>query len=88
MPATQRLPASIHYDRQPSWWPAAVAWPPIGPDVTGGELVAGHAWKIPAQRCYEAQNLGGGGAFSRAICYGHAEVPGGLIYLPALFHRR
>jgi len=88
VPATQRLPASIYYDRKPSWWPAAVAWPPIGPDVTGGELLTGHAWKIPAQRCYESQNLGGGGAFSRATCYGQAEVPGALIYLPALVNDR
>lgn len=82
VPATQHLPASIYYDFKPSWWPAAVAWPPIGPDVTGGELVNGHAWKIPAQRCYESQNLGDGGAFSRATCYGRAEVPDGPIYLP------
>jgi hypothetical protein len=84
VPATQRLPASIYYDRKPSWWPAGVAWPPIGPDVAEGELLTGQAWKIPAQRCFESQNLGGGGAFSRATCYGQAEVPGDLIYLPAL----
>ena len=88
VPATQLLPASIYYDRKPSWWPAAVAWPPIGPDVAGGELVSGQAWKIPAQRCYESQNLGEGGAFSRATCYGQAEAPGELMYLPALLANR
>jgi hypothetical protein len=84
VPENQRLPASIYYDRGPPWWPAAVAWPPIGPDVSGGELVGGHAWRIPAQRCYESQNLGGGGTFSRAECYGTAETPGAQTYLPAL----
>ncbi len=88
VPTTQLLPASIYYDRRPSWWPAAVAWPPIGPDVTGGELVAGHAWKIPAQRCYESQNLGGGGAFSRAACHGQAAVPGDRVHLPVLIQLR
>lgn len=84
-PTTRQLPASLYYDRKPPWWPPAVAWPPIGPDVTDGELVAGHAWKIPAQRCYEARRLGEGGAFSRAACYGQqAAPPGGRIYLPAL----
>ena len=34
--------------------------------------------------CYESQNLGEGGAFSRATCYGQAEAPDELIYLPAL----
>lgn len=84
VPATRGLPASIYYEHKPSWWPAAVAWPPIGPDVTGGELLAGHAWKIPAQRCYESRNLGDGGAFSRATCYGQTEAPGDRIYMPAL----
>jgi hypothetical protein len=84
VPVTQLLPASIYYESKPAWWPASVAWPPIGPDVTGGELLGGHAWKIPAQLCYESQKLGDGGAFSRATCYGQALAPGASIYLPAL----
>jgi hypothetical protein len=28
------LPASLIYSAQPGWWPAAVPWPPIGPDLT------------------------------------------------------
>ena len=32
-----------------------VAWPPIGPEVTGGTVanVGGRVHKIPAQLCYE-----------------------------------
>jgi hypothetical protein len=69
-PSTQALPASLVYTSPPSWWPSVVAWPPIGPDVTGGPGAAGHAWKIPAELCYESRNLGGGGTFSRTACYG------------------
>jgi polygalacturonase len=32
------LPASLVYASAPSWWPAGKAWPPIGPDVTGGNV--------------------------------------------------
>jgi hypothetical protein len=34
------LPNSLYYRSQPSWWPSGVAWPPIGPDVTGGNIGA------------------------------------------------
>jgi hypothetical protein len=51
-----------------------VAWPPIGPDVTGGNIAntGGHANKIPAQLCYEntAKNAGGFlTAFDADACY-------------------
>jgi hypothetical protein len=32
------LPASLYYKAKPSWWPAGKAWPPIGPDVSTGNL--------------------------------------------------
>jgi hypothetical protein len=32
------LPASLHYDARPSFWPAAKAWPLVGPDVSSGNL--------------------------------------------------
>ncbi len=51
---SQTLRASLYYATKPAWWPAAVVWPPIGPDVTGGSAdPAGHAHKIPAQVCFE-----------------------------------
>jgi len=38
VPSTETLPASFYYSSQPSWWPSGKAWPPIGPDVTGGDV--------------------------------------------------
>jgi len=32
------LPASLYYSSKPSWWPAAKAWPAIGPDVIAGNI--------------------------------------------------
>jgi hypothetical protein len=32
------LPASLYYNSKPSWWPSAKAWPPIGSDVSSGNL--------------------------------------------------
>jgi hypothetical protein len=54
VPATQTLPASLYLLANPQWF-GTVPWPPIGPDVTGGNIsgVGGHAYKIPAQVCYE-----------------------------------
>jgi hypothetical protein len=50
------LPASFYLSAKPTWWPAAIAYPPIGPDVTGGNVSgwAGHVNKIPARACYES----------------------------------
>jgi hypothetical protein len=54
VPASETLPASFYLTSKPSWWPSTKAWPPIGPDVTGGNVanVGGHANTIPAQDCY------------------------------------
>ena len=43
--ASQTLPASFYLSAKPGWWPSGKAWPPIGPDVTGGNVtgVGGHA---------------------------------------------
>jgi len=38
-PFTNTLPASLLYSSTPSWWPTGKAWPIIGPDVTGGNLL-------------------------------------------------
>ena len=52
VPATQSLPSSFYLSAKPAWW-GARPWPPIGPDVTGGELANGVAYRIPARLCYE-----------------------------------
>jgi hypothetical protein len=60
VPGNQTLPASLYYNTRPSWWATpwgTPAWPPIGPDVVGGNVTnaptGGHANKIPARLCFE-----------------------------------
>jgi hypothetical protein len=76
VPSTHNLPASFYLSAKPSWF-GSVPWPPIGPDVSGGNIpgVAGHAYMIPAQVCYS--NTMGGSAdgsgnpltFNATACY-------------------
>ncbi|MFO1103309.1 MAG: DUF4082 domain-containing protein [Methylocystis sp.] len=86
VPADQVVPASYAYTAKPTWWPAATAWPPIGPDVTGGAGDAsGHVNKIPAQTCWENANLKAGGAFDAANCYVVAATqPSQLLLAPSI----
>lgn len=38
VPSSTSLPASFYLSARPAWWPSSKAWPPIGPDVSGGNL--------------------------------------------------
>ena len=87
VPSSQTLAASYYYPESPSWWPATKAWPPIGPDVNGGNVsnVGGHAYTIPAQDCYlntmggPPDGTGGVLAFDATACYGaSASGPSGI----------
>ncbi len=70
LPSNYTIPASLYYSARPTWFPAAVPWPLVGPDVTGGDGdSAGHVYKSPAQRCWESRNLNGSGSFNAAACY-------------------
>ena len=70
VPGDQVIPNSYRYASRPAWLPAIVAWPPIGPDVTGGTGdSSGHVNKIPAQLCWENRKLPGG-TFNASACYG------------------
>lgn len=69
VPSSQVLPTSLYYTAKPAYF-GALAWPLIGPDVTGGDTgPAGHANKNPAQLCWDAASLVSGGTFDRATCY-------------------
>jgi hypothetical protein len=78
VPVSQSLPASFYLSVKPSWW-GTMPWPPIGPDVSGGNISTadGHAYKIPAQVCWDAMPLdpayigdpAGVRIFSAANCY-------------------
>jgi hypothetical protein len=61
-PADQKLPSSLYLAGKPSWFGSGT-WPPIGPDVSS------MANKLPAQLCYETNNLGSGSAFDPSKCY-------------------
>jgi len=83
VPATQDLPASFYLSAKPSWWGTPwrnPPWPAIGPDVTGGQDLTGHAHKIPARLCYEnsAKNPDGTLVFNAKNCYTSTppSVPG------------
>lgn len=74
VPPDQTLPNSYYLSAKPVWF-GTVPWPPIGPDVTGGQEVAGHVHKIPARVCYEntpkdANNIL---IFNADSCYGTAS---------------
>lgn len=77
VPSTETLPASFFLSSKPVWWPSGKAWPPIGPDVTGGNIsgTGGHAYTIPSQDCYlttmsgASDGTGGPYAFNAATCY-------------------
>lgn len=54
------LPASFYLSAKPAWWPSGIPYPPIGPDVSGGNIAntGGHANLNPAADCYLNQ-MGG-----------------------------
>jgi hypothetical protein len=72
---THSLPASFYLSSRPSWWSAAIPWPAIGPEVSGGAGGSGHAGTIPAEACYQkvmGGSLGAAGSpypFDAALCY-------------------
>lgn len=86
VPSSQTLPVSFYFSAQPSFWTTAWGtppWPPIGPDVSGGNItnVGGHANNIPAELCYSNtpidNNYGSNNIllFNAAKCYTNASAP-------------
>lgn len=71
---THTLPASFYKSSKPIWF-GSVAWPAIGPDVTGGNVdattLAGHANAIPAEACYNSESRDATGIklFDPTVCY-------------------
>jgi hypothetical protein len=74
VPPDHGLPSSFYLSARPSWW-GATRWPPIGPDVSGGQDPTGHAYKIPARLCYEnTPNTNGVLNFNARNCYSNAPA--------------
>ncbi|HEX4074025.1 MAG TPA: hypothetical protein VHX49_01360 [Candidatus Acidoferrales bacterium] len=82
VPSSHTLPASLYYSSTPSWWPSSKPFPPIGPDVTGGNEpgTGGLAYTIPAEDCYlsvmNGPSNGAGSAltFNENACYGSSSL--------------
>jgi hypothetical protein len=78
------LPPSFYYTSKPSWWPSGKAWPPIGPDVTGGNIpgLGGHAYTNAAADCYlnviggPTNGSGGPLNFKASTCYPSVAATG------------
>jgi hypothetical protein len=71
VPGGNSLPSSFYLSTKPSFF-GTTAWPPIGPDVTGGPdpSVGGRAYMIPARACYDAlPKVNGIATFRPASCY-------------------
>jgi hypothetical protein len=69
IPSTNTVPSSLYLNAKPSWF-GSIPWPPIGPEVTGGNVsgYGGRAYKIPARVCWES--LAGPSSFNAATCFG------------------
>lgn len=89
VPANQTLPFSLYLTAKPAFWPTEPAWPlpMIGPDVnaTGSNALpnsGGHAYRIPARRCFEDVMHGTFGdltprSFNAKDCYSTTVNPPG-----------
>jgi hypothetical protein len=53
------LPASLYYTSKPSWWPSTKAWPPVGPDVSTGNLGICTGTYVGSQATASSQCTGG-----------------------------
>jgi len=76
VPSTQVLPPSMYLLGKPAFF-GPVAFPPVGPDVSSGNIAGygGHANKIPARLCFEntavdsAYGTAGVRKFDASVCY-------------------
>ena len=75
VPSSQALPSSLYLSSRPPWW-GGMPWPPIGPEITGGDNANGHAYQTPARICYDSSSRTGGILnFNAARCYVDAQAP-------------
>lgn len=81
-PITSGFPASFIYGSKPSWF-GSLTWPPVGPDVSGGNIAGtgGHANLNPAANCYlnvmggRVDGTSGALTFNASTCYTAGPPP-------------
>lgn len=95
---TQTLPSSFYLPSKPTWWPASMPFPAVGPDVRSAEGPGGHIFSVtganPAQNCYFNVMGGTNGAgsplsFNASACYassGVSTAPTAPSSLQAIVH--
>jgi hypothetical protein len=88
---THTLPPSFFLSSKPAWWRSDVAWPAIGPDVTGGTGPGGYTSLTesnPAMACFynvmHGTDGGAGGpyAFNANTCYYGGSSSSGTLLPP------
>jgi len=74
VPANHNLPSSFYLGGKPSWW-GTMPWPPMGPDVSGGQGPGGFAYQTPAYLCYLNGSFTSGVMnFDANNCYGSSTT--------------
>jgi hypothetical protein len=57
---TTSLPSSLYYSSTPGWWTSGKAWPPIGPDVTTGNVSTCNGGTYASSRAITSGQCTGG----------------------------
>lgn len=78
-PSSHALPASFYYSSAPAWWPSGKPWPPIGPDVSNGNVLVctsgtyNKSWVTNSSQCAGGSSSGVAGGHVNSIpamdCY-------------------
>lgn len=70
-PSSNALPASFYYSSMPSWWPSGKPWPPVGPDVTSGNVLVCTSGTYNNSRVTNSSQCAGGS--SSTVAGGHVN---------------
>ena len=81
VPSSTALPASFYYSSKPGWWPSTKAWPPIGPDVTGGNIGTCSGGSYAGSECTANSQCGAGATCSSALGGYASSIPAMDCYL-------